>query len=41
MFFPGTQKNNQITHQDMSMEDLKHLLAQVMNNRMKRKIKQR
>merc|ERR1711997_581917 len=37
------QKHNQSTHpQEMSMEQLKHLLGQVMNNRMmKKKIKQR
>ena len=42
-FFSENQKTNQSTHpQEMSMEQLKHLLGQVMNNRMmKKKIKQR
>ena len=35
-FFTENQKTNQITHQEMSMDDLKHLLGQVMNNRMKK-----
>ena len=36
LFFTENQKTNQITHQEMSMDDLKHLLGQVMNNRMKK-----